>query len=156
MIEEKRQFAQLLVDGMDENKAAFEIFPKDPANRMKASIQWRTDSEVIAFTKEILGIDKKESKLMTKEEHVEMLEEIFKDSELDPKHRLVASEQIAKMQGFISEKKETNTTINNKIMVVTRSNTDQEWEKSVAKQQERLVNDVLVIKQIDSEETDEA
>lgn len=149
MIEEKKQFAQLLVDGMDENKAAFEIFPKDPANRMKASIQWRTDSEVIAFTKEILGIDKKESKLMTKEEHIEMLEEIFKDSELDPKHRLVASEQIAKMQGFISEKKEQNTTINNKIMVVTKSVTDEEWEEKAKRNQSNLMKGIIEVKAVD-------
>lgn len=144
MEEEKRQFAKLIIDGLDENKAAFTIFPKDPANRMKASIQWSKDSEVLAFTKEILGISAPEKTLPTKEEHISELYGIFRDGEVGVRERLVASEQISKMQGFISDAKEKNTTVNNKIMIVTRSATDDDWEKAIQAQQNKLVAEVLV------------
>lgn len=146
---EKKKFAQCLVDGMEDMKAAFEVFPTDGKERMKAANLWRRDEEVKGYINEILGVsDKEEPKLMSKEEHIEVLQDIFKDEskEYGLRERLVASEQIAKMQGFITEKKETNN-INNKIIVVTRSATNEDWAKGIENQQKQLVERTIEIKQ---------
>lgn len=152
---EKKKFAKCLVDGMEDMKAAFEVFPTDGKERMKAANLWRKDSEVQAHVKELLGVTEPEKVLPTKEEHIGELYEIFRDGEVGVRERLVASEQISRMQGFIVEKTEKNTTINNKILIIPRSGTDEEWERSIKKQQEELVANTLVIKEIDVTEIDE-
>jgi hypothetical protein len=144
---EKRQFAQALIDGLDAGRAAFKVFPTDGANRMKAILQWEKDTEVIAYTKEILGI--KEPQIDKREAHIQKLNDIFDDEDVAPRDRLVASMQIAQIEGFIAEKVEKNTTINNKILIIPRSATNEEWEKSIKEQQEKLVADTLVVKEVD-------
>lgn len=156
MSDEKKAFAKCLIDGMDTTRASMTVFPITEtlteqeknhirSKRMIAAVQWETDKEVLAYTKEIMGVEEPLPELMSKEDHIKELEKIFKDEDgkgYALRERLVASDQIAKIQGFINPDK-GNTTVNNKLLIMYNSGTDDEWEKKIAKQQSDLVERTL-------------
>lgn len=157
---EKKSFAKCMIDGMDTTRASMTVFPitenlneqeknQIRSKRMIAALQWEKDLEVVAFTKEIMGITEPVPELPTKEEHVEKLYGIFDDDSLSLRERLVASDQISKIQGFIVDKKEQNTTVNNKIMIVTKSISDEEWVQKAKLNQENLIKGIIEVKAVD-------
>lgn len=162
MSDEKRAFAKCLIDGMDTTRASMTVFPITEtlteqeknhirSKRMIAAVQWETDKEVLAYTKEIMGVEEPLPELMSKEDHIKELEKIFKDEENKGyalRERLVASDQIAKMQGFVTPEK-GNTTVNNKIMVITNSGTDDEWAEKIKRNQENLRKGIIEVKAIE-------
>jgi hypothetical protein len=141
-IDQKKAFAKALIEHPDEHlKAGFLAFKNNAQLAMKASIQWVSDEIVCTEMKRLMGLTEPESNLPTKEEHCEKLYKIF-DSDLPLKDRLVASDQIMKIQGFVNPDK-GNTTVNNKILIMSNSGTDEDWEKKIAKQQQDLVERTL-------------
>jgi hypothetical protein len=148
--EQKKAFARELVRMPDDVfRAATIAFPRDMVTAMKASNMWVSDDVVIEEVKKLKGLNENEFGLPSKEEHVGELYEIFRDGSLPLRERLVASDQITKIQGFVTDKKEQNTTINNKIMIVTKALTNEEWEKKAQINQDNLMKGIIEVKALD-------
>lgn|SRR5574343_95257 len=148
----KREFAYELYSGKDPSEIASRLFPDDFAYRMRVSISWPNDPIVVEEFTRLSGGKKagedKEIVLPSKERHLEMLYDIFKSNENRVQDRLMASMQISQLRGFVAEKNE-GTTINNKVLVITRSSSDEDWEKKVARNQKDLMNGVVKVEALD-------
>lgn len=125
-------------------KAACEVFGTDTKSALYASTFWIRDPEVIAEKERLIAAqdEGEESFLPSKAEALRDLYEYTKSGE--HKDRIAAFKLYAEVRGWMP-KGGTNVNIDqstrttNQVMLVQDMGNDSDWEKGIAEQQRRLI-----------------
>lgn len=160
LIEKKRAFAdELYKDPTDPSECSARLFtdPKDARWRIIATTSWTDDEVVLARLEEIGAKPIRDEKEISVEAQCERYLQIYQNSE-NAKDQVLALSQIDKIKGF-DKSAGNNVTINNqKVIVVPRAISDEEWEANAKRQQNNIKNGIVdkrAIKTIETEDIKE-
>lgn len=144
----KRKYAfQLLRDPSNPFAAGLKAFPEDTnyhhAMAMKVAQEWLEDEEVLVIKHELEAEHGAAFFLPTKGDVAREIYKTAKDARTAA-DKLKGFELYANLMSFIEKppvaqinNTQNNTT--NKVMVVPKSNSDDEWEQRLISQQQRLI-----------------
>lgn len=152
LIQKKKQFAdELAKDPLNPSDCSYRVFPEPENMRFKvtATVSWINDPIVKARLLEITGSDKvDDGKEISVEAQCKRYLEIYEQSE-NPKDQVLALSQIDKIKGF-DKSAGNNVTINNqKVIVIPRALSNDEWEANAKRQQENLANGIVDVRAIE-------
>ena len=144
--EKKKAFAdELIKDPSDPFECARLVFPdpKDMRYIIIASTSWVSDELVRERLMEITGSDKVDDpREISVEAQCKRYLEIYNTSE-NAKDQVLALSQIDKIKGFDKSSNSNVVINNNKVMVVPRALSNEEWEANAKRQQERITNGIV-------------
>jgi hypothetical protein len=152
LIQKKKQFAdELAKDPLNPSDCSYRVFPEPENMRFKvtATVSWINDPIVKARLLEITGSDKvDDGKEISVEAQCNRYLKIYEQSE-NPKDQVLALSQIDKIKGF-DKSAGNNVTINNqKVIVIPRALSNDEWEANAKRQQENLANGIVDVRAIE-------
>lgn len=142
----KMKFAAELCRSLsDPYKAALRAFGDTPDNRaycLQISMEWADDPDVRAEVKRLYEERGEEDFSVPRELFAQEVYEFAKKDYLEPEDRIKALKLYAEIRGFVQK---PGTVINNSVdnrravLVVPRSESEDEWEQRLMAQQARLV-----------------
>lgn len=129
--------------------AAQRTFPGNTSEAIYKTVSWPNDPEVLAFIAELTATTPKSSLLPTKEDLGRTIYDLCSDfdKKMDVKERLYGFRLFGEIMGYIEKPGAAgnNVTVNNvvanKVMVVKDHGTDEDWERKVQQQQEKLISE---------------
>ena len=147
LIKKKIQFAdELIKDPGNVSECSGRVFPdvKEARWRITATTSWLEDEVVLKRLEEIrLKTKNNFEQDLTPERQCERYLEIYKKSD-NVKEKILALSQIDKIKGFDKKENEGgngDTPIRSNVMVYRDSGSDQEWEKKLLLQQNKLISE---------------
>lgn len=147
LIKKKIQFAdELIKDPGNVSECSGRVFPdvKEARWRITATTSWLEDEVVLKRLEEIrLKTKNNFEQDLTPERQCERYLEIYKSSD-NVKEKILALSQIDKIKGFDKKENEganSDTPIRSNVMVYRDSGSDQEWEKKLLLQQNKLISE---------------
>lgn len=147
LISKKIQFAdELIKDPGNVSECSGRVFPdlKEASWRIRATTSWLEDEVVLKRLEEIrLKTKNNFEQDLTPERQCERYLEIYKKSD-NVKEKILALSQIDKIKGFDKKENEganSDTPIRSNVMVYRDSGSDQEWEKKLLLQQNKLISE---------------
>lgn len=148
-LERKRKYAfQLLLEPNEPYKAGLKAYPEDTpySNGMafKIASEWQCDEECLSLRRDLVAEYGEAFFLPTKGD---IAREVYNTAIKTAKtaaDKLKALELYANLMGFIEKPAQavinnTNTQTTNKVMVVPKSSSDDDWESRLIEQQQKLV-----------------
>lgn len=140
----KAQYARLLLKVDDPFKAALHLFPDNTSRALRVANEWPNDPEVVAAQAELLDEDGEISFLPTKAAFARKIWDRMEEERIAPEDFAKLGKLYADVRGFI-EKPQTNinnnvNNVNNRVMIIRETGTDEDWEAKLRKQQEDLTN----------------
>jgi len=141
----KAEFARLLLKSpSDPFKAALMLFPDNTNRALRVANDWPADPEVMAAQAALLEEDGELSFLPTKADFARKIWDKMDEERLAPEDFAKLGKLYADVRGFI-EKPQTNinnnvNNVTNRVMVIRESESNDDWEAKLRKQQEDLTN----------------
>lgn len=137
----KRAFAEALLRCPTEPfRAATAAFGMNTALAMQASQQWVFDPEIYRIQTELLREHGEDAYLPSKAVLIQRIMALADNEQYSAKERLAAYDTVAELRGFKPKKDEGLVTINNnKVMIVERYGTDDDWSEAARAQQAKLI-----------------
>ena len=135
----KRDFAKAMRRyPNDAYRAACIVFPNDAALAQRISITWQFDPHVMAM----MDSTDVEIQLPPKDQVCLEVIELARTA-IDPKDKLAAFKLYAELNGMV-QKEQTNVNVNiaNKVMQVSNSGSDEQWELAALKNQRMVTESV--------------
>lgn len=145
VLEDKKvRYAELRAQGIEPYPAARQIYNNEALQgyALKISQEWEQDEYVVRHLKELKKKSNPEDELLSKTELCKNIEESIQSCyDVDAKIKLL--DLYVTIRGFKTKPQESGSTTNvqNNIMLVHSSNSDDEWEKRMQQQQARLVEE---------------
>lgn len=142
--EEKEEFVRFLLETPDEPfTAALKLFPEDTGRALRVAHEWPNDKEVRASMRARMSEGEEEDFLPTKAELARKVWAKMNKETLEPDEFTKIARLYGEIRGFIEKPTtniNTNTQVLSPVMVVKDSGSDDEWEKKLAAQQNKLLN----------------
>jgi hypothetical protein len=145
LLDKKLKYAELRSKGIEPFHAARQIFPDDNLQgfALKISQEWEHEEVVVEKLKEVKETEDPEERLLSK---ADLCEQIEQDLErcFDYETKIKLLDLYVKIRGFYVKPQEgtgNTTNIQNNIMMVPCSSSDEEWEQNMKAQQAKLIEE---------------
>lgn len=144
----KKQYAmELLRNPTDPYKAALALFPNSPQKALAIFTNWREDPEIDELKKELVETFGDIGVLPTKAQVALKIYEVATDNpRATVDEKLKAYKLYADVMGYIERIPQAvinNNLTQNKVLVVKDHGTDDQWSRTIAAQQAKLVSDAV-------------
>lgn len=138
----KKRFAEEYIACGNATEAAKKVFGDNVSMAVIAGVKWIKDPEVMQFIEEYGDVG--DDADLSLDSQCKRYLEIYNRTQ-NVKDKISALNSIDRIKGYDKPSVSNVTVNNNKVMIVPRCGSDEEWEKKAVEQQKMLMQDDIVV-----------